>query len=343
MPTIRSPTASKNGATATTTCAPLVPERHQVAGLAEVGSGPATLGLRSRTRERAVRRVPGDVGGITWQETGNSERPVISVRRRARSPRSSAYATARRASASSKGGDAVLSVTLKSARNCDRTSWSEARRWSSSTRSEGTKSPVRSASRPRPSPLARGRDPGGDLDAVGERGRLGLRGPFPELGVALEHGGPVVGDLGDRVRACARGRVPSSSIGVSVSRIVKKPEARIDRKSGARRERWNVTVLAASSATTARERSQDAGSSGEQLDAPTSSGSDPCASSAAVWVSTRSKLATTSAGVTEAPFEKRIPSRSRKVYVRPPSVGVGSATARSGATVSPAGPAVRRA
>src|SRR5438045_2473461 len=57
-------------------------------------------------------------------------------------------------------------------------------------------------------------------------------------------------------------------------------------------------------------------------------------------MSSRSNARTKSEGWTNWPVEYLIPGRSWKVYVFPSSVGRGTATARSGTTVDPAGPSV---
>ena len=53
----------------------------------------------------------------------------------------------------------------------------------------------------------------------------------------------------------------------------------------------------------------------------------------ALSASARSIPRRMSAGLTKAPVDQRIPERSRNVYVLPPSLTVGSATARSGTTL----------
>src|SRR2546421_11578249 len=55
----------------------------------------------------------------------------------------------------------------------------------------------------------------------------------------------------------------------------------------------------------------------------------------------RSIPRTTSLGRTGAPVEYRSPRRSRNVYVRPPSVGVGIEVARSGTIDAPSSPPIR--
>jgi hypothetical protein len=130
------------------------------------------------------------------------------------------------------------------------------------------------------------------------------------------------------------------SIGVPSGTMRSEEDPRIE--VGAGRTRWNVTVPAPSSATTPRDRSHVSGSLGVHVDPPTSSGKRLASSLYFFPVSTRSKLATPSWGVTRWPFEKLIPWRSVNVYARPSGVGSGSDTARSGTTVKAAAPPARR-
>ena len=153
---------------------------------------------------------------------------------------------------------------------------------------------------------------------------------------------PSLADFVDQRRGRSRGWArPSRSIGVPAGTIAKTDVARILRKLGAGRDRWNVTVPASSSGTTPSDRSHAAGSSrraGGRAD-------ELAHVEPAVLVARPARARTwrrRPRGSSTWPFEKRIPSRSVNVYVSPSSVGMGIDTARSGTTVRPAAPPARR-
>src|SRR5512133_1949591 len=116
--------------------------------------------------------------------------------------------------------------------------------------------------------------------------------------------------------------------------------ASLSRNSGSPFVRWNVTVPFASSTTTPWLRLQVFGLL-TQASPPTMTLYQVPAFGLEPILNSRSKVYLTSLAFSSLPFENLIPLRRGKVYVLPPSVGLGIEVARSGTSFGPSVPPAR--
>src|SRR5581483_3554124 len=127
--------------------------------------------------------------------------------------------------------------------------------------------------------------------------------------------------------------------GVDAGRMNANGTASWSRNSGSLRARWKVTVFPR--IVIPFDRSHVFGVF-THASPPTMTLYQAPALGLSPILKSRTNVALTSCGVTVLPLENLIPERSVKVYVLPPSVGLGTAVARSGTITVPAFPAARR-